>query len=377
MATYLVREEHIPERAFFPVVDAHNHLWSNWKGAGAIVRVMDAVGVACCADLTADVALEWKGGGYSLQPGDFAAFRARCLQRHPGRFYGFTTAGMATSREVPLFTDAAEFVERVTATLRAHVALGARGLKVLKELGLHYRDGRGRQVFADDERLAPIWEEAGRLGVPVLIHQSDPIGYFEPVTPDNEHYDTMLKYPDWSFADRKRFPRKAELIRRRDRLVARHRNVTFILPHVANYPEDLTYVSRLLDENRNVYIDFSARMDELGRQPYSARRFMIRHQDRILFGSDMPVSAAMYRCYFRFLETYDEWFAPPDYDGTFGRVRWRICGLGLPRGVLRRIYYQNALRVIPGLRGDVRGAQTEAGDPSPRPSPRKRGEGVR
>ena len=141
---------------------------------------------------------------------------------------------------------------------------GARGLKILKELGLHYRDGNGDLVRVDDPKLAPIWDECGKLGVPVLIHQSDPFGFFEPITPENEHYDTLKKFPTWSFSDPK-FPHKQELMDRRNNLIRRHRNTIFMLPHVANFPEDLGYVSTFLDENPNVYIDFSARIDELGR----------------------------------------------------------------------------------------------------------------
>lgn len=226
-------------------------------------------------------------------------------------------------------------------------------MKILKELGLHYRDAGGNLINVDDERLAPVWEEAGRLGVPVLMHQADPVGFFEPVTPDNEHYDSLRKYPAWSFADPK-FPRFHELLERRDRLLKRHPKTIFILPHVANYPENLRYVARLLDECPNVFIDFSARLDELGRQPYTAHDFFVRYQDRILFGADMPPSREVYCCYFRFLETRDEYFMPPDYDGTFARCRWRIHGLGLPDKALEKIYYQNALKVIPGLDADFK-----------------------
>jgi hypothetical protein len=347
--SYLVREEHIPERAAFPVIDAHNHLWGNWTGVDNLVAMLDQVDVVCYCDLTANVAISWVEGGYRLSRGSFEGFLASCVQRRPGRFYGFTTATLAQPESEPLFTDAGQFVSETIALLRKHVALGARGLKVLKELGLHYRDGDGNLVAVDDPRLAPIWEEAGSLGIPVLIHQSDPAAFFDPITPDNEHYDTLTKYPSWSFADPK-FPRKAELMQRRDNLIRSHRNTTFILAHVANYPEDLSYVARLLDENPNAHIDFSARLDELGRQPYAAREFMIRYQDRICFGTDMPVTLPMYRCYFRFLETFDEFFYAPDYDGTFERHRWPIYGLGLPDEVLRKIYYENALRLVPGLR---------------------------
>ena len=354
---YLVRPEHLPARAALPVVDAHNHLWGSFN-TDQIVRVMDAVGVASYCDLTANAKIAWSGGGYALQGGDIREFFTHCAAAHPGRFYAFTLATFARPTGEPLFTDAAAFVTETVDMLREHVSLGARGLKVLKELGLHFRDGGGKLIVVDDDRLAPIWAEAGRLGVPVLIHQSDPVGFFEPVAPANEHYESMKKFPSWSFADPK-FPRKAELLRRRDNLVRAHPDTVFILPHVANFAEDLAYVGRLLDENQNVLIDFSARIDELGRQPYSAREFFIRYQDRILFGTDMPAdtpeSERMYRTYFRFLETYDEGFHMPDYDGTFGRRRWPICGIGLPRDVLAKIYHKNALRIIPHLREDLAG----------------------
>lgn len=350
--SYLITREHIPARARFPVIDAHNHLWAAWETADAVVRVMDEVGVAAYADLTANVSLKWADGGYAFSEGRIDDFFNGPARRHPGRFYGFTTATFTRPTDQPLFTDHDRFVEETIAILRDHVHKGARGLKILKELGLRYRDGAGDRVFADDERLAPVWDEVARLGIPVLIHQADPYGFFEPVTPENEHYESMLKYPSWSFVDPV-FPRFDELQRRCRNLVRNHPRTTFILPHVANYPENLVYVAQLLDEHSNVYIDVSARLDELGRQPYSAREFIVKYQDRILFGTDMPATVEMYRFYFRFFETMDENFIPPDYDGTFGRYRWRICGIGLPDDVLKKIYHGNALRLIPGLRRDV------------------------
>ena len=354
MACRLVKTDHIPERARFPAVDAHNHLWSDWDRLGEIARAMDEAGVACCSDLTANLDLRMAGGGYSFQAGRIETFFERAAAAHPGRFYCFTTATFSRPFSEPLFTDARAFAEETVEMLREHVRLGARGLKILKELGLRYRDAGGNIVFADDPRLAPVWEEAGRLGVPVLIHQSDPIAFFEPVTPENEHFDTLRKYPSWSFAGPE-FPRKEALLEHRDRLVRNHPRTVFILPHVANQPEDLGYVSRLLDSCPNAFIDFSARTDELGRQPYSARDFFLRHSGRILFGIDMPVSAELYRYHFRFLETRDEFFIPPDYDGTFGRHRWKVHGLGLPDAVLKRVYHENAMLIIPGLRDEMVG----------------------
>lgn len=349
---YLSREEHIPDKAAFGVIDAHNHLWGNWD-IDKTLEVMENVGVVSYCDLTANVHISWIEGGYSIGSGRIENFFDNCGKPYPGKFYCFTTATFAASVEEPLFEDAGRFVGETVELLNEHVKLGARGLKILKELGLHYRDTKGNLISIDDQRLVPIWEEAGKLGIPVLMHQSDPVGFFEPVTPDNEHYDSLKKYPSWSFADSK-FPHKARLLKHRDNLIRQHPETTFILPHVANFAENLSYVSRLLDENPNVYIDISARIDELGRQPYTAREFFIKYQDRILFGTDMPVSAEMYRCYFRFLETFDEYFFPPDYDGTFDRHRWAICGMGLPEDVLKKVYYQNALNVIPGLKDDIK-----------------------
>jgi len=350
--TYLIKEDHIPQKAAFPAIDAHNHLWGDWQ-VEKVVRTMDETGIAGYCDLTSNVHIEFSGGGYVIKPGNISDFFTNCVSRYPDRFYGFTLASFAHPANEPLFDNADEFVEKCIRILNEHVNAGVKGLKVLKELGLFYRDSKGQLINVDDIRLAPIWDEAARLKIPVLIHQADPSGFFEPVSPENEHYESVLKYPSWSFAD-PRFPRKADLLRRRDNLIKRHHETVFILPHVANHAENLQYVSSLLDENPNVYIDFSARLDELGRQPYSTRKLFLRHQDRIIFGTDMPAntesSADMYRCYFRFLETFDESFYVPDYDGTFNRARWPVCGIGLPADVLEKIYYRNILKIIPSLK---------------------------
>ena len=355
MKSYLIKDEIIPPRAAFPVIDAHNHLWGNWQ-VERILQTMKETGVESYCDLTGNVHIEFSQVGYTITPGDISNFFNNCELKYPGRFYCFTMANFARPVDKPLFVDHKAFVAEFTETLNEHVAMGAKGLKLLKELGLHYRDKDGNLISSDDERLAPIFEEAARLGIPVLMHQADPSGFFEPVTEDNEHYESLLKYPSWSFADKK-FPRKEELLKRRDNLVRQHPDTVFILPHVANHAENLAYVANLLDNNKNVYIDFSARLDELGRQPYSARELFIKYQDRIIFGTDMPAniesSVDMYRCYFRFLETFDEAFYTPDYDGTFNRARWPVCGIGLPSEVLEKIYFRNILKVIPSLRTNL------------------------
>jgi predicted TIM-barrel fold metal-dependent hydrolase len=348
---YLVTNRTDIKKSAFPAIDAHNHLWGNWQ-VDRVIETLDEVGVTSYCDLTGNVHIEFAGGGYVITPGNISDFFDNCSLKYPGRFYCFTMSNFATPANKPLFTDHKRFVADCIETLNKHVQLGAKGLKILKELGLHYRDSAGELIACDDTRLSPIWEEAGRLKIPVLIHQADPAGFFEPVVPENEHYESLIKYPTWSFADPK-YPRKIELLKRRDNLIRQHPGTTFILPHFGNYAENIQYVSDLLTECPNAYIDFSARLDELGRQPYSTRKFFIRHQDRIIFGTDMPAniesSIEMYRTYFRFLETFDESFYSPDYDGTFDRARWPICGIGLPKEVLKKIYSENILKIIPSL----------------------------
>lgn len=343
----LRRPAHVPERARFPVIDAHNHLFEPVP-ADRLVRVMDEVGVRAFVNLTANTRMELVDNCYTIHRCEIDEYMRGYVRAHPGRFAGFTMSGFAKWGDFVLFEDD-DFVDRTVADLESDVSRGALGLKVTKELGLRFRDRDGAMVAVDDRRLFPIWERAGRLGVPVLIHVSDPVAFFDPIDEKNEHYPTLVEFPDWSFHG-SHFS-KWELLEQRNRVIAAHPDVTFILAHVANNPEDLDSVSAVLDALPNTFIDFSARIDELGRQPYTARDFFVAYQDRILFGTDMPVTPEIYRCYFRFLETRDEYFDYPDYIGRWGRSRWRIHGLHLPDDVLRKVYYQNALRAIPGLEG--------------------------
>jgi predicted TIM-barrel fold metal-dependent hydrolase len=200
----------------------------------------------------------------------------------------------------------------------------------------------------DDPRLYPHWQRAGEMGLPVLIHTGDPAGFFLPADETNEHAPTLREFTSWGYPDSP-YSRR-ELLEQRDRVIAAHPGTRFICAHVGGNVEDLASVGRVLDRYPNVVVDLSARIDELGRQPYTSRDFMIHFRDRILFGTDMPVRPDIYRAYFRFLETRDEYFEYPDYIGRWGHCRWRIHGLYLPEEALRKIYYRNALRVIPGLR---------------------------
>ncbi|MHB9037554.1 MAG: amidohydrolase family protein [Armatimonadota bacterium] len=341
----LRRPAHIPEHAKFPVIDAHNHLFGDYSPQ-ELLKVMDEVGVKMFVNVTGNTTLPYENNCYTIVRRDIGIFIDNYVKAYPGRFAAFTMADFAQWGDPVLVKDDA-FADKCIQQLESDIERGARGLKVTKELGLYFQDHTGHMLAVDDERLYPIWRRAEELGIPVLMHTSDPVGFFLPIDEHNEHYQTLKEFPGWSFHGS--HYSKWELLAQRDRLVALHPNTKFILPHVANNPEDLDYVANLLDAHSNVCIDFSARIDELGRQPYSAREFFIKYQDRILFGLDMPVSTDAYRCYFRFLETRDEYFDYPDYIGRWGRSRWKIYGLHLPDDVLRKIYCENALRLI-GLR---------------------------
>jgi len=337
----LKRPDNTPEKAKFPVIDAHNHLFGDLP-PDEMLKVMDEVGVRTFVNVTGNATLPLKNNCYTIERREIDSYIAAYVKPYPGRFAAFTMADFAQWNDPVLLTD--DFVDRCIQHFEEDVAKGALGLKVTKELGLFFKDSDGRYIPVDDERLFPIWRRAGELGKPVLIHVSDPVAFFLPVDERNEHYLTLQEFPAWSFYGS--FYSKWELLEQRNRVIAIHPQTRFILPHVANNPEDLDSVARLLDRFPNVVIDFSARIDELGRQPYTARDFFIAYQDRILFGIDMPVRADIYRCYFRFLETRDEYFEYPDYIGRWGYSRWRIYGLGLPDEVLRKIYFENAERVI-------------------------------
>jgi len=337
----------IPTKARFPVIDAHNHLFGELEPE-RLIEVMDAVGVRVWVNVTGNTTLPLENNTYTIARRPIQHFLDRYVARYPERFAALTMSDFAQWDDPVLIKDE-DFVPRCIEHLEEDVARGACGLKVTKELGLRFRDREGRMLRVDDERLFPIWRRAGELGIPVLIHVADPIAFFLPIDEKNEHYLTLQEFPGWSFVGSQYSA--WELFEQRKRMIAAHPGTTFWLPHVANLPEDLAAVGELLDAHPNVVIDFSARIDELGRQPYTARDFFIKYQDRIMFGLDMPVSVEAYRCYFRLLETRDEYFEYPDYIGRFGvYTRWRLYGLDLPDDVLEKVYHKNALRLLPKLR---------------------------
>ena len=222
------------------------------------------------------------------------------------------------------------------------VRRGARGYKILKELGLGVKDKTGKLITVDDTRLDPVWEECGRLGIPVAIHIADPEAFFHPINGENERYEELNEHPDWSFYG-PQFPSFEELLAARNRMLAKHPKTTFIVLHAGNWPENLDNVAEMLDRLPNTVIEFGAREAELGRQPRRTLKLFMDYQDRVMFGTDNTPEVEMYQNNFRWLETNDEAF---DYWGSPAQGRWTISGLNLPDPVLEKIYHLNADRLF-------------------------------
>jgi predicted TIM-barrel fold metal-dependent hydrolase len=342
--------EHRIERPRFPVIDFHTHL--TWSGrtadgrndaeavttiapASDLLPVMDRKSVTRMINLTGG-----RGAG-------MAETIARFDGSHAGRFLTFTEPWWPRAHDADYPSFQAAEIER------AHRA-GARGVKVLKTLGLYLRDPDGRLVAVDDPRFDPMWETCAALKLPVAIHVADPEAFFTPIDRFNERYEELVHHPDWSFHGRD-FPSFQALIEARDRLFARHPRTNWVALHVGHHAEDLADVARMLDRFPQASVDLGARIGELGRQPRAARRFFDRYRDRIVFGTDAVPGGhetpqqifgdALYEIYYRFLETEDEYFdyapAPVPPQG-----RWRIYGIGLPEAILKQVYHDNAARLL-------------------------------
>jgi len=343
------------ERARFPVIDVHTHLTfaPSLRSVGPqaegvkfleepqeLLKVMDRKNLRALVDLTG-------GFGAGLEEA------VKKLQTaYPGRFLVFTEPWWARTNESGYSQFQADEIGR------AHKA-GARGLKVAKTLGLYLREQitSGPLLKVDDSRFDPMWEACGSLNIPVTIHTADPDAFFTPTDRFNERFEELNNHPDWSFYG-KDFPGKRDLLEARNRVFARHPKTQFIGLHVGNSAENLTYVAECLERHPNMHVEIGARIGELGRQPRNARKFFEKYQDRILFGTDAVPHGVetpqqifgdeLYEIYARFLETEDEYFdyAPASVPP---QGRWRIYGLGLPDGILRKVYHQNAERLL-GLR---------------------------
>ena len=336
------------ERARFPVIDFHTHITVAAKSENGVelaaereylgtpeelLSVMDRKNIRAMVNLT---------GGYDQ---GLSATIAKYDRAYPARFYTFTEPSYVR------LNDAGYPDLQAQAIAQAH-RQGARGLKILKTLGLYLRENitSGKLVKIDDPRFDPMWDACGQLNMPVAIHVSDPVAFFTPTDRFNERYEELNNHPDWSFYGGD-FLSNAELLAARNRVFARHPKTHFVVLHVGNFSENLANVAENLDRFPNMTVDIAARIGELGRQPRTARKFLEKYQDRVLFGTDATprgdefpqqmFNDQLYEIYYRFLETDDEYFdyapakVPP-------QGRWRIYGINLPEAILRKVYFENA-----------------------------------
>lgn len=325
----LVTKSTILEKPRFPVIDIHNHLGGGRQfltpeRVQRYLTEMDEAGVRTVVNLD---------GGW----GDRLQETIEVLDKaHPARFATFALVNFDG-------IDDDDWSQREAAQLVEGFRHGAKGLKIDKRLGLRYRYKSGKLMPVDDPKLDAIWEACGKHQKPVVIHVSDPAAFFTPLDRFNERWHELNANPNWLFFG-EQFPKREDLLDQLHRVIGRHPKTTFVNTHFGNNAEDLAAVAEKLDKYPNMLVDFDARISELGRAPYSARRFFVKYQDRILFGTDTTPRRDAFRIYYRFLETDDEYFNCAASHHLQGF--WMIYGLYLPDEVLEKIYHKNAERVL-------------------------------
>ena len=322
----LVVPEHHPQKAKFPFIDVHNHQDRDISAdaAAKLVSEMDRIGMQVMVNLSGSRGEEFVKGQRNL------------AGRYPGRFVVFANLDFAGIEQPG-------WGERAAEQLAKDVAAGARGLKIFKNLGMTVVDASGKRVPVDDPRIDPVWTKCGELGIPVLIHTAEPSSFFEPQDVHNERWLELKQFPQRARPPDK-FPPFEQLLTEQHHMFEKHPKTKFIDAHLGWLGGDLTRLGKLFDRLPNVYTEIGAVLAELGRQPRAARAWFEKYQDRVMFGKD-TWAADEYLVYFRVLETDDEYF---DYYRK-RHAFWKMYGLALPDEILKKIYYKNALKVIPGI----------------------------
>lgn len=338
----LVVKEHLIKRAKYPFIDVHNHQWDMPRqNLKELLGDMDGLNMAVMVNLS--------GRGYKVisnyhgtslftvnGPEYLERTMANVKKNGNGRLLVFTNIDF-TGIDDPNWT------KNTVAQLEEDVKNGASGLKVYKELGLEIKDKNGKRIAVDDPRIDPIWEKCGELHIPVLIHTGEPAPFFDKPDANNERWLELKLHPSRARPS-SRYPSWAQVMSEQHNIFAKHRNTTFIAAHFGWLANNLQALGTMLDTLPNVYTEFAAVMEEIGREPKTARAFFIKYQDRILFGKD-TWSVPEYGFYFRMLETDDEYFPPLRRYHAF----WNMYGLGLPDDVLKKVYYKNALKLFPQI----------------------------
>jgi uncharacterized protein len=321
----LVTPEHKIERAKYPFVDIHSHHWSSTpQHVDQVVKEMDTINLRVLVNLSG-------GTGDSLK-NTLAVMKGR----YPNRFVVFANLSYDD-------LNTPGYGQRAAIRLEQDVKNGAQGLKIFKNFGMELKYADGQRVHVDDPELDPVWEKCAELRIPVLIHIAEPSAFFDPWNYQNERWEELREYPQRARPP-SQYPSFETLIAERNRLFAKHPRTNFIAAHLGFHGNDLARLGKLFDANPNVYVDIAAVLAELGRQPYSAHDFLVKYQDRVLMGKDI-YEVNEYKWYFRALETRDEYFEYYRKRHAF----WRIYGFQVPDDVLKKIYYENALKLVPGM----------------------------
>jgi predicted TIM-barrel fold metal-dependent hydrolase len=324
----LVVPEHPVTRSKYPFIDVHNHQFDMpTKDLSQLIAEMDKLNMAVMVNLSG----RGRGSQDHLQKSI-----ENVRKSFPKRFVVFTnisTAGI----------DEPDYGAKAAAALEEDVKLGAQGLKIYKSLGMSNKDKNGDRIRVDDPRLDPVWAKCGELGVPVLIHTADPKSFWEPMDKNNERWLELKTHEGRQRGDADPAP-WSTLIQEQHNVFRKHPKTIFINAHLGWYGNNLKKLGELMDAMPNMYTEIGAVIAELGRQPRAAKEFLTKYQDRVLFGKDSWVPEE-YKTYFRVLETADEYFPYHKRYHAF----WRMYGLDLPDEVLKKIYYKNALKIIPGI----------------------------
>lgn len=337
-STLVVERKHI-KKAKYPVIDINFHLRSSYQTANDrkvldpknLVKSMDSVGVK--------IIVNTDGFWGNLK---------RYSNQFPNRFINFCPTWFP-----PVVMSNEELID-LPKNLEKDVKEGARGDgEIWKHLGLRTRDKTGKVITVDDPRIDPLWAKAGELGIPILWHMIDVPANFQPIDKHNERYVMLSRYPEFSHYDPGRIPSRESVKKDRENVLRKHPKTIFIGCHMGMNANDLDYIAYLLDTFPNYYVEISTVLSELGRQPYTTRKFFIKYQDRILFGTDGGslfgvkgwTVEKFYQAHFEFLETDNEYFKYP-MQGAINQGDWRIYGINLPDSVLQKIYYKNAEKIL-------------------------------
>ena len=321
----LVVPEHKLTKSKFPFIDVHNHQWDMaTQDLSLLVKDMDKMNMKVMVNLSGQNGNELK------------RMITNVKDHYPNRFIIFANINFNNIGENG-------WTDKAVKQLEEDVKNGANGLKVFKNLGFSVKDNMAKRVAVDDARLDAIWKKCGELKIPVLIHTADPKPFWDPMDEKNERWLELATHPE-----RKRGPDNPEpwenLIEEQHRMFRKHSKTTFVAAHFGWYANDLDHLGKLLDSMPNVVVEFGAVIAELGRQPRRAKEFFTKYQDRIMFGKD-SWAPGEYATYFRVLETEDEYFPYHKKYHAF----WAMYGMGLPDSILKKVYYKNALRIIPNI----------------------------